>query len=56
MRLATGWRFADAQNLRIADGGYRATFSGPFDHDLLLRVHIERDHGNGLWDRLQDSR
>jgi len=56
LRLPTGWRFADAQNLRIADGGHRATFSGLLDHDLLLRVRIERDHGNGLWVRLQNSR
>ena len=56
LRLPTGWRFAHAQNLRIADGGHRATFSGLLDHDLLLRVRIERDHGNGLWGRLQDSR
>ncbi len=56
LRLPTGWRFANAQNLRITDGGHRATFSGPLDHDLLLRVRIERDHGNGLWGRLQDSR
>jgi len=51
-----GWRFAEGNNLRIADGGRGATFSGLLDHDLLLRVRIERDHGNGLWVRLQNSR
>ena len=56
LRLPTGWRFAEGSNLRIADAGRRATFSGPLDRDLLLRVRIERDRGNGLWSRLQDSR
>jgi Protein of unknown function (DUF4012) len=56
LRLPTGWRFADAKDLRVADGGRRATFSGPLNRDRLLRVRIERDHGNGLWGRLQDSR
>ena len=56
LHLPTGWRFADAQNLRIANGGRRTTFSGLLDHDLILRVRIERDHGHDLWGRLQDSR
>jgi Protein of unknown function (DUF4012) len=55
LQLPTGWRFSHAQDLRITDGGHRATFSGPLDHDHLLRVRIERDHGNGRWGRLQDS-
>ena len=55
LRLPAGWRFADAQGLRIGDHGHLATFDGPIDHDRLLRVRLVRDRGTGLWARLQDG-
>lgn len=55
LRLPEGWRFGGAEGVRISENGRTARFSGPLEQDRILAVHIERDHGNGLWGRLQDG-
>jgi len=55
VRLPGGWRFAQADGLKVDDGGRRATFTGSLDRDRVLRVRIERDYGPGLWGRLQQG-
>jgi hypothetical protein len=48
-----GWRFVDAQGLRVGDHGRTATLFQAVDRPEQLRVRIVRDLGSGLWGRLQ---
>jgi len=51
--VADGWRFVDAQGLRVGSDGRTATLDKAVDHAEQLRVRIVRDRGSGLWARLQ---
>ena len=57
LHLPDEWRFEDARGgVKISDDGHGARFKGTLDRDRRLRVRIVRNHGDGIWGRLQDGR
>jgi hypothetical protein len=55
--LPEGWRFVDARGgIALGDDGRSATYRGSLDRDRRLAVRIARDHGDGIWGHLADSR
>jgi hypothetical protein len=53
VHLPSGWRFIDANGLRLSADGHTATFSGNLDRDVVLRAKVVRDYGSGLWGLLE---
>jgi hypothetical protein len=50
-----GWRIRSADGLRVDSSGRRAVFSRSLKRDTKLVIELEHEHGDSLWNRLEDG-
>jgi hypothetical protein len=55
LHAPAGWRFAEADGLRLRMNGRQAVRSGRLTQDTVVRVRLARERGDDLWSRLEDG-